>query len=123
MKYLSNSIEFYINDIDIYDSVPYINHYVEIIRDLIDRDVCIDSVGAQMHIFNPEKSRQIAEVDDILYPDHIMNCLRATERSLHISEVTIREPDTTRRVCLQQCLLHLPELRPPHIVIYTMNLI
>ena len=111
MKYLSNSIEFYINDIDFYDSVPYINHYVEIIRDLIDRDVCID------------KSRQIAEVDDILYPDHIMNCLRATERSLHISEVTIREPDTTRRVCLQQCLLHLPELRPPHIVIYTMNLI
>ena len=113
MKYLSNSIEFYINDIDFYDSVPYINYYVEIIRDLIDRDVCIDSVGEQMHIFNPEKSRQIAEVDDILYPDHIMNCLRATERSLHISEVTIREPDTTRRVCLQQCLLHLPELRPP----------
>ena len=66
MKYLSNSIEFYINDIDFYDCVPYINHYVEIIRDLIDRDVCIDSVGAQMHIFNPEKSRQIADVPFIL---------------------------------------------------------
>lgn len=108
MKYLPRTVELNSNDVDLHDSVPNINHYVEIVRDLVDRGIRIDHVGAQMHIFNPKESRQIADGDSILYPEHlqeVMDCLRGTDRPLHISELTISAPDSTPEGSMIQAIL------------------
>ena len=108
MKYLPRTVELNSNDVDLHVSVPNINHYVEIVRDLVDRGIRIDHVGAQMHIFNPKESRQIADGDSILYPEHlqeVMDCLRGTDRPLHISELTISAPDSTPEGSMIQAIL------------------
>ncbi len=94
MKYFPESVKFNINDCDMHWGPS--RRYVEIIRDLIDRNITIDNVGVQMHIFNPSESKEIANGKDILSPAKnyaVLDCLTDTERPIHISEVTVSAPD------------------------------
>ncbi|MDD4869815.1 MAG: endo-1,4-beta-xylanase [Kiritimatiellae bacterium] len=95
-KYFPSAVRFGINDCDMHGGPS--KRYVEIIRDLIDRGIRIDTVGVQMHIFNPKESQRIAEGADILTPAKnvaVLDCLKAAGRPIHISEVTVSAPDDT----------------------------
>lgn len=98
MKYFPESVIFNINDIDFKSGIPYTRRYVEIARNMIDRGIRIDNVGAQMHIFNPVEAQKIAEGDNILTPaklTDVVDCLNEVGRSVHVSEVTVCAPDST----------------------------
>lgn len=93
-QYFPPSVHLGINDCDIHWGPS--RRYVEIVRDLIDRGARVDSVGVQMHIFNPAGAQRIAAGADILTPAKnyaVLDCLREAERPIHISEVTISAPD------------------------------
>lgn len=95
-KYFPSSVRFNINDCDMHwGPTP---RYVEIARDLIDRGARVDTVGVQMHIFDPKESKRIANGADILTPKKlyaVLDCLQGAERPIHISEVTVSAPDDT----------------------------
>lgn len=96
MKYFPESVKFNINDCDIHWGPS--RRYVEIVRDLIDRNIRIDNVGVQMHIFNPEEAKRISKGADLLTPAKVyavLDCLAEAERPIHISEVTVCAPDET----------------------------
>ena len=96
MKYFPATVQFNINDCDIHWGPS--RRYVEIARDLIDRGTRIDNVGVQMHIFNPEEARNIANGADVLTPAKnyaVLDCLKDADRPIHISEVTVTAPDET----------------------------
>lgn len=98
MQYFPSSVKFNINDIDIKCELPYVRRYVEIARNMIDRGIRIDNVGAQMHIFDPKEASMIAKGSAILTPEKINNvidCLREVGRPIHVSEVTVCAPDST----------------------------
>lgn len=98
MKYFPDTVKFNINDSDMHWDMSLYRRYLEIVRNLIDRGAKINNVGLQMHIFNPEESRKIADGVDILTPDKInerLNLMSETDRPLHVSEVTISAPDDT----------------------------
>ena len=98
MKYFPDSVKFNINDSDMKWDMTLYRRYLEIVRNLIDRGIRIDYVGLQMHIFNPEQSREIAKGADILTPEKIyerLNYMSEVEKPLHVSEVTISAPDDT----------------------------
>lgn len=95
-KYFPASVRFGINDCDMHWGPS--RRYVEIARDLIDRGARIDTVGVQMHIFNPKESQSIASGADILTPAKnfaVLDCLREAGRPIHISEVTVSAPADT----------------------------
>jgi len=97
-KYFPSSVWFGINDCDMHGGPS--RRYVEIARDLIDRGVRINTVGVQMHIFNPKESQGIANGADILTPAKnyaVLDCLRGAGRPIHVSEVTISAPDETAK--------------------------
>ncbi len=96
MKYFPGSVQFNINDCDIHWGPS--RRYVEIVRDLIDRGIRINNVGVQMHIFNPEEARNIANGADVLTPAKnyaVLDCLKDAGRPVHISEVTVTATDET----------------------------
>lgn len=96
MKYFPATVQFNINDCDIHWGPS--RRYVEIARDLIDRGIRINNVGVQMHIFNPEEARNIANGTDVLTPAKnyaVLDCLKDAGRPIHISEVTVTAPDET----------------------------
>lgn len=96
MKYFPVTVQFNINDCDIHWGPS--RRYVEIARDLIDRGIRINNVGVQMHIFNPEEARSIANGADVLTPAKnysVLDCLKDAGRPIHISEVTVTAPDET----------------------------
>jgi GH35 family endo-1,4-beta-xylanase len=96
--YFPAAVRLGINDCDVHWGPS--PRYVELIRDLIDRGVRIDTVGVQMHIFNPQESQRIADGADLLTPAKnyaVLDCLRNTERPIHISEVTVSAPDDTEK--------------------------
>ncbi len=98
MKYFPDSVQLNINDSDMHWDMTLFRRYLEIVRNLIDREIRIDNVGVQMHIFNPEESRRIANGAEILTPDKIyerLNLMSDAGRPLHVSEVTISAPDDT----------------------------
>ena len=98
MKYFPESVIFNINDIDFKSGIPYTRRYVEIARNMIDRGIRIDNVGAQMHIFNPVEAQKIAEGDNILTPaklTDVVDCLNEVGRPVHVSEVPVCAPDST----------------------------
>ena len=99
MQYFPAATQLNTNECDLHWGPT--RRYVEIVRDLSDRNIRIDNVGVQMHIFESEESRQIAAGDDkFLTPAQnyaVLNCLKETERPIHISEVTICAPDSTVR--------------------------
>jgi GH35 family endo-1,4-beta-xylanase len=95
-KYFPSTVRFGINDCDIHWGPS--RRYVEIARDLIDRGVRIDTIGVQMHIFNPKESLSIASGADSLTPAKnvaVLDCLKGAGRPIHISEVTVSAPDNT----------------------------
>lgn len=98
MKYFPDSVQLNINDSDMHWEMTLFRRYLEIVRNMIDRDIRMDNVGMQMHIFNPEESRKIANGADILTPEKIcerLDLMAETGRPLHVSEVTISAPDNT----------------------------
>lgn len=98
MKYFPDSLKLNINDSDMHWDMPLFRRYLEIVRNLIDRGIQFGYVGMQMHIFNPEESRKIANGADILTPDKIngrLDLMSDAGRPLHVSEVTITAPDDT----------------------------
>ncbi|WP_302145705.1 endo-1,4-beta-xylanase [uncultured Parabacteroides sp.] len=100
MKYFPESVIFNINDIDFKSGIPYTRRYVEIARNMKDRGIRIDNVGAQMHIFNPVEAQKIAEGDNILTPaklTEVVDCLNEVGRPVHVSEVTVCAPDSTSK--------------------------
>ncbi len=100
MHYFPDSVRFGINDCDMHGGPS--RRYVEIARDLIDRGVRIDTVGVQMHIFNPKESLSIANGADILTPEKVravLDCLVNAGRPIHISEVTVSAPDGSEAGC------------------------
>ncbi|HWQ93738.1 MAG TPA: endo-1,4-beta-xylanase [Clostridia bacterium] len=95
-RYFASTAQFGINDCDIHWGPS--RRYVELVRDLIDRGARIDTVGVQMHIFNPQESQRIAAGADLLTPAKnyaVLDCLREAERPIHISEVTVSAPEDT----------------------------
>lgn len=98
MKYFPDSVKLNINDSDMHWDMTLYRRYLEIVRNLIDRGIRLDYVGMQMHIFNPEESRKIANGADILTPKKIyerLDYMSEAERPLHVSEVTVSAPDNT----------------------------
>jgi len=98
MKYFPEEVKLNLNDCDMHSPITLFRRYVEIIRNLTDRGVRIDNTGVQMHIFNPDESRRIADGADALTPQklfEILDCLKDAERPIHISEVTVSAPDNT----------------------------
>lgn len=94
MQYFPETVQFNTNECDMHWGPS--RRYVEIVRDLIDRGIRIDNVGVQMHIFNPEEAKKIAEGADILTPKKnydVLDVLSEAERPIHISEVTISASD------------------------------
>lgn len=97
-KYFPESVRLGINDCDIHAGPS--RRYVEIVRDLIERGVRMDTLGVQMHIYSPTESQRIADGADLLTPAKnyaVLDCLRDTERPIHISEVTITAPEDTEK--------------------------
>lgn len=95
-KYFPDSVRFNINDSDMHWEMTLYRRYLEIVRNLIDRGTQIDYVGLQMHIYNPEESRRIANGADILTPAKIyerLDCMSGAGRPIHVSEVTVTAPD------------------------------
>lgn len=100
MKYFPAKVKLNLNDCDMHSPITLFTRYVEIIRNLTDRGVRIDNTGVQMHIFNPDESRRIADGADALTPQklfEILDCLKDAERPIHISEVTVSAPDNTEK--------------------------
>lgn len=98
MKYFPDSVMLNINDSDMHWDMNLYRRYLEVVRNLLDRGVRIDQVGLQMHIFNPEESRRIANGADVLTPAKILerlNLMADAGRPLHVSEVTVTAPDET----------------------------
>ncbi len=96
MKFFPDSVLLNINDSDMHWDMTLYRRYLEIVRNLIDRGIKIDQVGLQMHIFDPEESREIASGADILTPEKIeerLNLMADAGRPLHVSEVTVSAPD------------------------------
>jgi len=98
MKYFPETVTFNTNECDMHWGPT--KRYTEIARNLIDRGVRVDNVGVQMHIFDPEESRQIAEGTDsgMISPARLwatMEELTNIGRPIYISEVTISAPDET----------------------------
>lgn len=98
MKYFPDSVQLNINDSDMHWDMTLFRRYLEIVRNMIDREIRMDNIGMQMHIFNPEESRKIANGADILTPEKIyerLDLMADAGRPLHVSEVTISAPDNT----------------------------
>jgi GH35 family endo-1,4-beta-xylanase len=96
MKYFPDSVFLNINDSDMHWDMTLYRRYLEIVRNLIDRGIGIDQVGLQMHIFNPEESKKIANGADILTPGKIyerLDLMSDAGKPLHVSEVTVSAPD------------------------------
>ena len=96
MKYFPDSVFLNINDSDMHWGMTLYRRYLEIVRNLIDRGIGIDQVGLQMHIFNPEESKKIANGADILTPGKIyerLGLMSDAGKPLHVSEVTVSAPD------------------------------
>jgi GH35 family endo-1,4-beta-xylanase len=99
MKYFPSAVLLNINDSDMHWEISLYRRYLEIVRNLINRGVRIDQIGLQMHIFNPDESRKIAEGADILTPEKIYERLYYMSdagKPIHVSEVTVSAPDETR---------------------------
>lgn len=100
MKYFPEEVQLNLNDCDMHSPINLFRRYVEIIRNLTERGIRIDNTGVQMHIFNPDESRRIADGTDVLTPQklfEILDCLKDAERPIHISEVTVSAPDNTEQ--------------------------
>mgnify|MGYP001332461707 CR=1 FL=1 len=100
MKYFPEEVQLNLNDCDMHSPINLFRRYVEIIRNLTERGIRIDNTGVQMHIFNPDESRGIADGTDVLTPQklfEILDCLKDAERPIHISEVTVSAPDNTEQ--------------------------
>ncbi len=98
MKFFPDSVIFNINDSDMHWAMPLYRRYLEIVRNLIDRGIRIDNIGMQMHIFNPEESKLIADGKDILTPAKLyerLDLMSDSGRPLHVSEVTVSAPNST----------------------------
>ena len=96
MKYFPDSVFLNINDSDMHWDMTLYRRYLEIVRNLIDRGIGIDQIGLQMHIFNPEESKKIANGADILTPGKIyerLDLMSDVGKPLHVSEVTVSAPD------------------------------
>lgn len=105
-KYFPESVRLGINDCDIHGGPS--RRYVEIVRDLVERGVRVDTVGVQMHIYTPKESQRIADGADLLTPAKnyaVLDFLRDAERPIHISEVTITAPEDTEAGKAVQAIL------------------
>lgn len=108
MEYFPSDVQFNINDIDLTWGLTYMRGYVEIVRNLIDRGIRIDNVGAEIHLMDPIVPPMIAKGDSILTPAQVkdnIRCLRETERPVQVSEVTICSPDETQRGKMTQAII------------------
>jgi GH35 family endo-1,4-beta-xylanase len=69
--------------------------YPDQVNRLLERGCKIDIMGAQMHLFNPQKCRDIAEGGPEQNPEYVMECMdRLSQANLpiHLSEITITSP-------------------------------
>jgi endo-1,4-beta-xylanase len=85
-----------INDNVLQDTNAY-NAYTNQIKDLVLHGCRIDIMGSQMHLFNPQQSRDIAEGKHIKTPEQIwdkMKNLSGVGLPIHLSEITIPAPGT-----------------------------
>jgi len=98
MKYFPDSVKLDLNGSDMHWGMGIYRRYLEILRNLLDRDVRINYIGMEMHIFNPKESTKIADGADILTPEKInerLNCMSEAGIPIHVSEVTVSAPDDT----------------------------
>ena len=69
--------------------------YAAEVKELVERGAKIDIVGAQMHLFKPQQSLDIAQGKDIQSPSKVrewMEILGANGIPIHLSEITITSP-------------------------------
>lgn len=93
-KYLPVSAKLNINDYKVDKD------YVAQIKDLQKRGARIDIAGMQMHLFNPKESAEIAKGKKTQCPEVVfgsINTVAATGLPIHMSEITITAPGTTKR--------------------------
>ena len=74
--------------------------YTAQIKDLQKRGARIDIAGMQMHLFNPKESANIAAGKKIQTPDRVfgsMDTVAKTGLPIHMSEITVTAPGTSKR--------------------------
>lgn len=88
-------VKFNINDYNLQQC------YVDQIADLRQRGCRIDTVGAQMHLFNPQVCLDIADgKSDVQSPEKVMETMQRISKAglpIHLSEITITAPNNDER--------------------------
>ena len=83
--------------------------YRKQIKELISRGCKIDIVGAQMHLFNPKTSREVAEgkIPAGINPKNVYAAMKTIDigKPIHLSEITITAVDTTERGRMIQAII------------------
>lgn len=107
--YFPSSVQLNINDVDLHSGVDLHRRYAELTRNLLYREAKIDHIGIEMHIFDPLEAADIARGKDpyispALLQDKL-DCLKATDLPIHVSEVTVCAPDTTENGKLVQAVI------------------
>ncbi len=89
-----DSVKLNINDYNLSQS------YVDQVKEYRDRGAKIDIMGSQMHLFNPQQCRDIAQGAAIQTPDYIRDWysrLSTANLPIHLSEITITSPGTDEK--------------------------
>lgn len=108
-RYFPSSVQLNINDVDLHGPVDLHRRYAELTRNLLCRGSKIDHIGIEMHIFDPLEAADIAKGKDPYISPALLqaklDCLKATDLPIHISEVTVCAPDTTEHGKLIQAVI------------------
>uniref|UniRef100_A0AB33JDJ7 endo-1,4-beta-xylanase n=1 Tax=Prevotella sp. GTC17260 TaxID=3236796 RepID=A0AB33JDJ7_9BACT len=103
------NVQLNINDVDMHSPATLHRRYAELTRNLVSRGAHIDHIGIEMHIFDPLESADIAKgKDPYIAPallEEKLDCLRASDLPIHVSEVTVCAPDTTAHGKLIQAVI------------------
>ena len=94
-KYLPESATLSINDFHMTDT------YIAQVKDLRANGAYVEMVCSQMHLMNPKSSAEIAKgrMSENMRPEGVAKRFRMLSRSglpIHLSEITITAPDTTK---------------------------
>lgn len=108
-EYFPSSVQLNINDVDLHSTVDLHRRYAELTRNLLYRGSEINHIGVEMHIFDPMEAADIAKGKDPYISPALLkeklDCLRTTDIPIHISEVTVCAPDTTKHGKLIQAVV------------------
>ncbi len=81
--------------------------YAAEVKDLLSRGCKVDIVGSQMHLFNPKRTLEISQGKKIQTPQQVQNTMDSISvgKPIHLSEITITAPDTSKRGRMMQAII------------------